>query len=147
MITSSHDYSIKLWDIAQQDCLMTLNGSRLISSFDISTNSNVIVTTHPDSTVRLWDVKSSQENIAINTTFKASHKGYVSDVQWSPSNPYIFATAGYDGMCKLWDIRSTLPLFTFGVGEKVLCLAFGDCGEKHEVFCAGTDCVVKRFTF
>lgn len=151
MITSSHDYSIKLWDIAQQDCLITLNGSRLISSFDTSTNSNVIVTTHPDSTVRLWDVKSSQENNIVNntTSFKASHKGYVSDVQWSPSNPYIFATAGYDGTCKLWDIRSTVPLFTFGVvgGEKVLCLAFGECGDGHEVFCAGTDCVVKRFTF
>ena len=63
-------------------------------------------------------------------------------------NPYIFATAEYDGMCKLWDIRSTVPLFTFGVCEgKALCLAFGECREKHELFCAGTDCVVKRFSF
>jgi len=87
-------------------------------------------------------MKSLQDNLVINTTFKASHKEYISDVQWSPSNLYIFATAGYNGTYKLWNIRSILLPFASGLDEKVLYLAFRDCREKHEVFCTGIDYVI-----
>jgi len=148
LITSSWDHSLKVWDIEKQDCLTTLLGTNVITSLGRSTTSDVVATTHPDNSVRLWDARISSKNEAhvMKSSFKRSHKAWVSAVQWSPTEPHLLATNSYDGCIKLWDIRSTLPLYTVRAhekDEKGLCLAFHPSGKA--LFCAGSDCVVKKF--
>jgi ribosome biogenesis protein YTM1 len=73
-----------------------------------------------------------------------SHKGWISDVTWSPIEPHMFATTSHDGYVKMWDIRSTIPLHSVRAhrkGEKGLCVALG----KKVMFSGGTDCTVKKF--
>merc|ERR1711862_565397 len=152
----------------QQDCILTLSNqqSRIITSSDIhNIHSNIIVTTHPDCTIRLWDVNTkdtvlsfndNKNNICTNTIFKPSHKSYVSNVKWSTKNPFLFVSSSYDGTCKLWDIRcNTIPLSTFNVccdggngKEKALCIEFGYCNEnKHEIFSSGLIVLLNNFCF
>jgi ribosome biogenesis protein YTM1 len=150
LITGSWDHSIKVWDVESQDCVLTLNGSRVVSCLDTSHHSSGIVATgHPDCTVRLWDVRSvdsKQSNLTISdNTFKPSHKEWITSVKWSPDVAYHLASTSHDGTVKFWDIRSSLPLYTvraFPKEQKGLCLTYGKAGT---IFAGGTDCVVKEF--
>ena len=152
LISGSWDHSIKLWDVEKQDCLLTLNGSRVVSCLDTSYHSEgVVATGHPDCTIRLWDVRTNTTNSTISdNNFRPSHRAWVSSVQWSKSNAYHLASCSHDGTVKLWDIRSSNPLHTvraFAKDEKALCLIWEnddeDKGTQH-IFSGGTDCTIKH---
>mmetsp|Transcript_23063 Transcript_23063/g.50061 ORF Transcript_23063/g.50061 Transcript_23063/m.50061 type:complete len:504 (-) Transcript_23063:48-1559(-) len=149
VITGSWDNSLKVYDMERQDCILTLNGSRVVTALGRCHNSDVVASAHPDCTVRLWDMRVNIKNGAgsnsvSDTTLKPSHKAWVSDVQWSPIDPYVLATTSHDGTVKVWDIRSSLPLHTVRAhpkGGKGLCIAY----SNGVIYSGGTDCVVKRF--
>ena len=160
LITGSWDHSIKVWDIERQDNISTINGQRVITCFDTSYHtSGVVVSGHPDCTIRLWDTrtttsssnKDTTSSITVSdTTLKPSHKEWVSCVKWSPTNPYHIVSTSYDGTMKLWDIRTTLPLYTirtFPTKEKGLsvCYSTPNRDESTFLFAGGTDCIVKKY--
>jgi len=149
LVTGSWDHSLKLWDVERQDCLLTLNGSRVVSCLDTSYHApGIVATGHPDCTVRLWDVRTNESkpsSLTMDTTFKPSHSEWVSAVHWSKTSPYHLMSSSHDGRIKLWDIRSSIPLYTlraFPKNEKALCMAHGSDGLLAS---GGTDCIVKLF--
>lgn len=159
LISGSWDHSIKLWDVEKQNCLLTLNGARVVSCLDTSYHSEgVVATGHPDCTIRLWDVRvnsSKQSAILADTTFRPSHKAWVSSVQWSPTNAYQLVSTSHDGNVKQWDIRSSTPLYTiraFPKEEKGLCLLWqsatsnGRGDDPQTIYAGGTDCIIKQLT-
>ena len=106
--SSSHDHSIKLWDIEKQDCLNTINQAKVITCMDVQDNTsqvNLIATGQPDHRIKLWDMKGQANNLNIATL--RGHTGWVSDVKWHPSNEYILASVAHDGSLKIWDTRAT----------------------------------------
>ncbi|KAL3944299.1 MAG: hypothetical protein SGBAC_001644 [Bacillariaceae sp.] len=155
LISGSWDHSIKLWDVERQDCLLTLNGSRVVACLDTSYHSEgVVATGHPDCTIRLWDVRtnqSKQSSVISDKTFRPSHKAWVSSVQWSQTNAFHLVSSSHDGTVKLWDIRSSNPLHTikvFGKEEKGLCLDYqASLEDGPKVFVGGTDCAIKCISF
>jgi len=46
LITSSWDHSCKVWDVERQDCILSLNGSRVVSALGRCINSDIIATGH-----------------------------------------------------------------------------------------------------
>lgn len=48
----------------------------------------------------------------------ASHTNWVSSVSWSPSSAYSLVSGSYDSTLKVWDIRSSTPLYTLSGGDK-----------------------------
>eukprot|EP00986_Skeletonema_menzelii_P000552 scaffold160_cov157-Skeletonema_menzelii.AAC.9 len=149
LLTGSWDHGLKVYDVSRMDCILALNGSRVVTSLSRCSNSDVVATGSPDCTVRLWDMRtngdgSSGSQIA-DKTLRQSHKSWVSAIQWSPTDPFVLATTSHDSTLKVWDIRSSLPLHTVRAttnkGDKSLCLAFGD----GFIYSGGSDCVVKKF--
>ena len=118
LITGSWDHSLKVWDTERQECVLSLNGSRVVACLDTSHHSDGIVATgHPD-TVRLWDVRTSSgpdsnnnanSSFVSDKTFRPSHKAWVSGVQWSPNNPYHLASTSHDGTVTVSYTHLTLP--------------------------------------
>jgi len=153
IITGSWDHSLKIYDINRMDNILTLNGSRVITSISRCCNSNVVATSNSDNTVRLWDMRTDGSGSSASnngggmdkSSLRTSHKGWVSNVCWSNDDPYILGSTSHDGTLKVWDIRSSLPLHTVKAvskrGEKVLCLSFGE----NVIYSGGSDCVVKQF--
>lgn len=58
LLTGSWDHSLKVYDTSRMDCVLALNGSRVVTSLSRCVNSNVVGTGGPDCTVRLWDMRS-----------------------------------------------------------------------------------------
>jgi ribosome biogenesis protein YTM1 len=156
LVTGSWDHSVKVWDTERQECVLSLNGSRVVACLDTSHHSEGIVATgHPDCTIRLWDVRTTTDHTSTvsDKTFRPSHKSWITAVQWSPCNPYHLASTSHDGTVKVWDIRSSIPLHTVRVFDKDikgLCMAYAtnakDDNKKALLFVGGTDCVVRHFT-
>lgn len=143
MITASWDHSIKVWNVERQDCLLTLNSSRVVTCLDASRVSAAVATGHPDCTVRLWDVRTRSETASwsvSDNTFRPSHKGWVSAVQWFDA--YQLVTTSHDGMVKWWDIRSSLPLHSVRAFSSNKGLALSTTSSA--IYVGGTDHRVKR---
>ena len=151
LITGSWDHSLKVWDMESQDCLLTLNGSKVVSCMDTSYHTaGIVATGHPDCTVRLWDVRTDQSTSSLvsDRVFRPSHRAWVSGVQWSTSKPYQVVSSSHDGTVKVWDIRAALPLHTVRVvskEEKVMALALGTLDDSAVLFAGGTDCQLKTY--
>ena len=59
MITGSHDHSLKIWDLEHQDNILTYNTSKVITSLHYSDVNKLILTSHPDDKIRLYDSRQS----------------------------------------------------------------------------------------
>ena len=70
-----------------------------------------------------------------------SHRAVVSAIRWSPHSAFHLASCDYDGVVKVWDMRSPMPLHSLPTHaeEKALCLDWFEQG----VATGGADCKVK----
>ena len=59
LLTGSWDHGLKVYDISRMDCILALNGSRVVTSLSRCSNSDVVATGSPDCTVRLWDMRTN----------------------------------------------------------------------------------------
>lgn len=70
----------------------------------LSSSSTLLLTSHADRTVSLWDARESTSIISLS--FPSAHTSHIPVVRAHPTNPNGFFTAGHDGAIKVWDIRS-----------------------------------------
>mmetsp|Transcript_12972 Transcript_12972/g.17086 ORF Transcript_12972/g.17086 Transcript_12972/m.17086 type:complete len:432 (-) Transcript_12972:142-1437(-) len=138
--TASWDHSIRTWDMERQDCVHTLNGSKVISSLAFSAENSLLASSHPDHRIRLWDSRGKSEAL-IQATL-TSHKQWVSDVHWIEGARFLLSSTSYDGELKLWDIRSHIPLYTSKAHkDKGLCVH----SQGNRIYTGGSDGLIKIF--
>lgn len=64
------------------------------------------------------------ENDVAQLSLK-SHKGWVTAVAWHPETAHMLASSSHDGTVKIWDVRSSVPLFTLKAHkDKALCVSW-----------------------
>lgn len=81
-----------------------LSGQKAALCISVSLAGQTIATGHSDHTVRLWDTRLQQGSLKLSLP----HKGWVSSVAWSASNPFLLLSTCHDGGVRLWDTRSTV---------------------------------------
>ena len=59
-----------------------------------------------------------------------SHKAVVSAIRWSPRSEFHLASCDYDGVVKVWDMRSPMPLHSVSAHseDKALCIDWFESG-------------------
>jgi WD40 repeat protein len=96
LAAASEDGSVKVWDAATSDELLSL--PRLSGLYDFAFLSNDrLVTAGQDGVARVWDSTSSQELLRL-----VGHKSTAVGVAGSSDGTRI-ATSGYDETIRIWD--------------------------------------------
>jgi len=141
-ITASMDRSIIVWDLELAGQKNVLTCSKAFTSLAYSPLNHMLISGSADRHVRLWDPRS-KEGAMVKATF-SSHTGWVVDVDWSKTNEFLFVSASYDNLMKMWDTRSPkAPLFDLtGHEDRLLCC---DWSIPSRVLSGGADNSVKIF--
>ena len=138
LVSCSLDRSIKYWDVNTFEEIHQMTATSGILSMDV--NGPLVVTTHSDRTAKLWDTRVEQKRDVVRE-FKA-HTNWVSKVKFI--NSEVFVTGGYDGAVKLWNVGTSVPLFTISQqDEKVFAIAV----EGNMIATGGTGQVIRRSKF
>ncbi|QDZ22179.1 WDR12-like ribosome biogenesis protein [Chloropicon primus] len=139
--SASWDCTVKCFDVSKGKMVSNLIRDSALFCLDSSrdaghSGSLSLAFGSADGLVAVWDpresfrAKEKGTGMALATvkSFK-SHKAVVADIRWSPSSPFHFASCDYDGLVKVWDMRSSMPLHSIELhGDKALCLDWFSAG-------------------
>ncbi|PRP77255.1 hypothetical protein PROFUN_13638 [Planoprotostelium fungivorum] len=126
----SWDHTLRVWNVESglQAQLKNLNTS--INGVSYSGRHRMFLTAHVDAKIKSCDTRGD-ENQGPQFT---SHKGPVSSVQWHPTRENYFVTSGLDQTVKVWDFRSSYPLYTIKEHkDKVLAAVWSVQNNEKDV--------------
>jgi WD40 repeat protein len=99
LISGSHDAAIKIWDLDQETCLLTIREHKgVIFSAKLHPHGDCFATASFDHTVKLWDLTTG----TCLHTF-TGHRAEVTGVSFSPDGQ-LLASSSYDRTIRLWDV-------------------------------------------
>eukprot|EP01088_Endostelium_zonatum_P015796 TRINITY_DN4014_c0_g1_i1.p1 TRINITY_DN4014_c0_g1~~TRINITY_DN4014_c0_g1_i1.p1 ORF type:complete len:505 (-),score=122.05 TRINITY_DN4014_c0_g1_i1:56-1570(-) len=131
--SGSYDQTIRQWDVDSGGInTTTWGGGAGMGSFeagpilamDYSEHNHLLCAGRTDKNVHIWD--SRMEGTVGSQQMLKGHKGWVSGVSWKGflsekeggSAGKELVSVGYDGMMKMWDLRSPLiPIYTIEIGN------------------------------
>lgn len=150
LASSSHDYSLKIWDVEEAKCLHTLQHPDLITSFAFNYDGSLVATASRDKVLRVWDLR--EEKIISEGP---GHTGAKScRLVWLGNTDRI-ATTGFsrlsDRQLALWNTKDIAagPIggFTFVDGSAGICIPFYDEDTKCLYLAGKGDGNIRYFEF
>jgi transducin (beta)-like 1 len=103
LCSCSDDQSVKVWNLRQQNCVVSLEGHSLsVDTIDWNSMQNVslVASASMDTTARVWDVEISRCLHVLT-----AHKGPVQSVAFSRKGDYL-ASVSLDKCLHIWDVKS-----------------------------------------
>jgi coronin-1B/1C/6 len=150
LASTSHDYSLKIWDVEQGKSLHTLQHPDLITSFAFNYDGSQIATVSRDKVIRVWDIRAEKiiSQGPGHTGAKASR------VVWLGNSDRI-ATTGFsrlsDRQLALWNTTDIAagPIggFTFLDASAGICMPFYDEGTRCLYLAGKGDGNIRYFEF
>jgi len=139
ILSGGRDNKLKIWNV-KGECVYTLDRDAhtdWVSSVRFSpstTTPALIVSGSWDCTVKVWSLAEFRCMYTLR-----GHKGHVNSVTVSPDCS-LCASAGKDGMVKLWDLTRGEHLYELECGEPVNQIAF--CPNRYWL-CAATESAIR----
>jgi WD40 repeat protein/uncharacterized caspase-like protein len=124
LASSSHDHTIKLWDVSTGTELRSLMGhSDSVNSVAFSPDGNTLASGSSDNTISLWDVGTGAELRRLE-----GHSEPINSVAFSTDGK-ILASGSIDFTVKLWRVSTGVELRTLKGDSGVLSIAFSADGK------------------
>jgi len=140
VVSGSWDYSVRFWDVETAGTVTeTLRGNKAILSLSYNPILNLVATGHADKAIRIWEKRPKDGEVSRALR---SHKAWSTSVQWHPSQEYLLISGSYDNSIKIWDIRSTTPMYSISNAhsDKVLTVSW----VNNNILASGSaDCLLK----
>ncbi len=149
LVTASFDQTLKLWDIATQSTLRTMEGhTGIVLTVDVSPNGKMIASGSSDRTIRLWDVPSSDP---VSTT--RIHDTPVTAMATSKDGS-LTATGDDKGLIRVWTTAisggnstssatdQSKPASEISIGRAITRLAWRNDNKKLAAACVDGSVVV-----
>ncbi|MDJ0581420.1 WD40 repeat domain-containing protein, partial [Crocosphaera sp.] len=106
-VSASSDNTLKLWDLATGQELLTLIGHHsLVRAVSVTPDGKQAVSASSDNTLKLWDLATGQELLTLT-----GHKDSVRAVSVTPDGKQA-VSASSDNTLKLWDLATGQELLT-----------------------------------
>lgn len=119
-LTGSIDHTQSIFNVQKSTEVFNINfKDTAVTKLCYAPLSSLIFTGHEDGNIRIFDEKARNK-----TALKLckSHTKWISDIKVHPVNQNIFASASYDGLVKIWDMRSDFPLSSIKIHkDKLFC--------------------------
>ncbi len=126
VLSASWDETLKIWDAASGDCLLTLSGhSSDVSGCAWSPDGRRVLSASGDRTLKIWDAASGDCLLTLS-----GHSSDVSGCAWSPDGRRVLS-ASWDDTLKIWDAASGDCLLTLsGHSSEVSGCAWSPDGRR-----------------
>ena len=122
LASGSRDATIKLWDVATNTKIATLEG--FVFSVAFSPDGTTLAS-GGRKTVKLWDVTTS-----ANTATLTGHTDLVNSVAFSPDGTMLASAGSRDATIKLWDVATNTNTATLeGHAWEITSMAFSPDGK------------------
>jgi len=126
VLSASRDKTLKIWDAASGDCLLTFSGhSSPVNGCAWSPDGRRVLSASRDKTLKIWDAASGDCLLTLS--------GHASDVNgcvWSPDSRRVLS-ASSDHTLKIWDVASGDCLLTLsGPSSSVYGCAWSPDGRR-----------------
>jgi WD40 repeat protein len=108
VLSASNDNTLKIWDAASGDCLLTLSGhSSFVNGCTWSPDGRRLLSASNDNTLKIWDAISGDCLLTLS-----GHSSSVHGCAWSPDGHRVLSVC-WDSSLKIWDAASGDCLLTF----------------------------------
>lgn len=90
--------------------------------------------------------------VLINNSFRhlSGHHSRVTSLSWSAKNPFLLASASYDGTAQVWNVLNEEPLANYrGHDGRLLCVSWNNVSTDNEngiIYSGGDDYAVHAWT-
>ena len=143
LITCGFDNTLKVYDLDSLKVRASYTRDRPYSAMDRSLKCHLIASACFDTKVRIYDVREGNEVVMLQSA--DAHDQLVSCVGWSPDRSHEFISGSYEGLVKLWDLRSpkvSLYDIKTSTGKVLDCLWSND----GNIYFGGEDCTLFCFS-
>lgn len=129
--SSSHDHTVKTWDLPTSTCVDTRMTGHSLLSLGVLPQLNLLATGTSARHITLIDPRASATQISAMTL--RGHKNAVVSLDADPDSGYRLLSGSHDGTAQIWDLRNVRPSHTQGegqVGESVYTIQRDSAGGK-----------------
>lgn len=107
----SQDHTIKTWDLVSSRCIDTKATSYSLLSIAQLKSLNLLACGSSARHITLHDPRMNSSS-KITQHQLIGHKNFVVSLDTCPENEFLLASGSHDGTVKVWDVRSTNPMYT-----------------------------------
>ena len=102
----SSDNTLKTWSLSTESVLDNRPLQDPLYALTTLTNMHLLALGSSKGDITMIDPRTSTATIKVSTVRQAHSNGFVSSLANDPGSQHRFASGGFDGMVKIWDIRS-----------------------------------------
>jgi centromere/kinetochore protein ZW10 len=113
--STSHDHTLKTWDLPTSTCVDTRTTSHALLSLTALPTLNLLAAGTSARHITLIDPRASATQIAAMTL--RGHANAVVSLDTNPTSEYGLVSGSHDGTVRIWDVRSVKGDAVAGVGE------------------------------